>query len=181
MEGLALEIMAYALQLMVVGIFAQAGASKLRAENQGYYARAIEGYGLTPSALTPVMPRLIGGFELLICLLILLPTTTKLGLISAACLFAVYLVAFAKQILQGKADMNCGCAGPGAEVKISPMLLVRNGMLVVLCLIAAQSAMVPLGAEWFLALPTAAIFALIYLSSDQLIANQQKIKLLGNT
>lgn len=181
MAAFPTEIVAYALQWLIAGIFLQAGVSKLQTENQHYYANAIEAYGMTPKSLTQILPGLIGGFEVLICLLILLPAATKLGLIVAAGLFGVYLAAFAKQILQGKADMNCGCAGPGADVKISPLLLVRNAVLTLLCLFAVSSAAVPLGFEWFLVLPMAGIFALIYFSSDQLIANQQKIQLLENT
>ena len=113
-------IFAYAIQWLIAGILFQAGISKLPAENHAYYASAIQAYEMTPSALTPILPRAIGIFEVLICLLILMPMTSTFGLIAAAGLLGLYLMAFSKQLLQGRADMNCGCAGPGAEVKISP-------------------------------------------------------------
>jgi len=181
MEAFPLYLVANALQWVIAAIFMQAGVSKLRVENQAYYVNVIGGYAMTPKQLTPIMPRVVGCLELLCCMLILVPVTSRLGLVLAVCLFALYLSAFIKQIIQGKADMNCGCAGPGAEVKISPMLVARNALLILICLFALKSVGMPYGYQWFLVLPTAAVFCLIYTSSDQLIANQQKIQLMENT
>ena len=181
MEDLPLQLLAYALQCLIAAIFVQAGLSKMPGENQNHYASVIDAYGMTPKSLSPVLPRAIGSFELCVSVLILLAATSKIGLMCAAALFGLYLFAFAKQLMQGKADMDCGCAGPGAGVKISPLLLLRNATLIILCLLAVQSDVVPFGLEWLLVLPTAGIFVLIYFSSDQLIANQQKIQLLENT
>ena len=94
---------------------------------------------------------------------------------------SVYLLVFAKQMLQGKADMNCGCAGPGADLIISPMLLLRNAVLVALCLFAIGYGTTTTGMAWLVVLPLALVLGLIYLSCDQLIANQQKIQLIGNS
>ena len=181
MDAVPIQIITHALQWLIAGIFMQAGLSKLMTENQTYYANAIEAYAMAPKVLTPLLPRVIGAIEVITCLLILIPATAQIGLISAASLFTLYLLAFAKQIAQGKADMNCGCAGPGAQVKISPLLLARNAVLVLISLFASQSVALPFGYAWFLVFPAAAILASIYFSSDQLIANQQKIQLLGNT
>lgn len=170
-----------AIELLIVGIVLQAGLSKLSAENQSYYATTIQTYGVGPQAVALFLPRLIGAFELMICALILVPISSKLGVLLAGSLFAVYFLAFVKQILQGKADMNCGCGGPGADLKISPMLLLRNAALIGLCLFAVSTQTAALGIAWVLVLPLAGALGLVYLSSDQLIANQQKIQILGNS
>ena len=175
---------AYAIALLIAGLFMHAGSSKLLSQNQRYYTDVIQSYAIAPGSLTPLLPRLIGSFESLIALLILLPMFSRVGLFAAAGLLALYLLVFAKLLMQGRADINCGCAGPGAEVKISSTLLLRNGILIALCLFSANTVAVT-AAEfitgWFLILPLAAVLGLIYLSCDQLIVNQQKIEMLRNT
>jgi hypothetical protein len=170
-----------AIELLIMGILLQAGLSKLSAENQSYYAKTIQAYGVGSQAVASLLPRLIGAFELIICALILVPISAKLGVLLAGSLFGIYFLAFVKQILQGNADINCGCGGPGADLKISPMLLLRNAALIGLCWFAISSQAASLGIAWVLTLPLAAALGLLYLSSDQLIANQQKIQILGNS
>jgi len=175
------SLMAYAMQILIAGIFAYAGISKLQLQNRAYYVRAIESYGLTIGAAASMFVRALGIIEVLVALMVLLPITKHFGLVGAVVLLATYFFAFAKQIIQGKADMNCGCAGPGAEVKISSVLLLRNLVLVLICLFALSQSSVPSGASWLIVIPLGLAFGLIYSSAEQLIANQQKIKLLSNT
>lgn len=174
------SIFAGAIAWLLAGIFLQAGVSKLAVANRAYYIATIDAYGVIPRGLLAAMPVAIGLFEVLIGIAILLPATSVAGLLIAAALTAFYLLLFARQILQGKADMNCGCAGPGADLKVSPMLLTRNAVLVALCIFAIKFAPVAVGNAWFLVLPLAGMLALIYLSCEQLIANQQKVQLLDN-
>ena len=181
MEIYLSNVLSSAIGWFIAGVFVQAGLSKLASENHPYYVKAIEAYGVTPAALVPIMPRLIGIIEVSICILILLPMTSKVGLVLAGALLLMYLLVFAKQMLQGKADMNCGCAGPGADLIISPMLLLRNAVLVALCLFAIGYGTTTTGMAWLVVLPLALVLGLIYLSCDQLIANQQKIQLIGNS
>ena len=175
-----MAVFAYAVKLMIAGLFLYAGLSKLRPANQRYYQSVIEGYGFTSSNLQKLLPTLIGAFELVTVIVIIVPTMAFYGLLGAAFLLTVYGLIFTMQMLQGRADINCGCAGPGADVKIGPALIFRNGVLVVLSLFAASSA----GASfesWYLVLPISATLGLIYLSAEQLMLNQQKIQLLRNT
>jgi uncharacterized membrane protein YphA (DoxX/SURF4 family) len=179
-----MALFAYAIALLIAGLFLHAGSSKLLPQNQRYYADAIESYSIAPRSLSPLLPRLIGSFESLIALLILLPMFSRVGLFAAAALLAVYLMVFAKLLIQGRADINCGCAGPGADLRISGTLLLRNGILIALCLFAARLVTVTAAefiSAWFLILPLAVVLGLIYLSCDQLIVNQQKIEMLRNT
>ena len=178
-----MTIFAYAIKLLIAGLFLHAGISKLNPQNQHYYQGVVQGYGFTDSSfklgsLLNIMPFIIGGFETLTALAIVIQQTTSFGLVAAAALLGLYGAIFAKQLLQGKADINCGCAGPGADVKISPMLLLRNGVLVALCVFALLVESSSFAASWFVVLPLAAVLSLIYLSSEQLMLNQQKIQML---
>ena len=179
-----LSIFAYAIALLIAGLFLHAGSNKLLSQNQSYYTDVIQSYGVAPSGVVPWLPRVIGSFESLIALLVLLPMFSRVGLFAAAGLLAVYLLVFAKLLMQGRADINCGCAGPGAEVRISATLLLRNGLLIVLSLFAANAVAVTAAefiGTWFLILPLAAVLGLVYLSCDQMMVNQQKIEMLRNT
>ena len=174
-------VIAYAIPWFVAGLFVFAGVSKLKPENQAFYKDAIDNYSVVPITISGALARIIGLAEILIAGLCLFPATMQLGLTAAAGLLAVYALVILKQLLQGKADMDCGCAGPGAQIKISTPLIVRNLALIVLCLWATSQ--IPSGttATWMLTIPFAAMLGAFYLSSEQLIANGQKIQQLRKT
>jgi len=176
-----MAIVAYAIKLLIAGLFLHAGFSKLQPHNQAYYRGVIRAYGVVPPGLIAALPRIMGGIEMLTAVAILLPFYSSTGLIATTGLLTLYLLMFVKQLLQGRADIDCGCAGPGADVKISPALLLRNIILIGLCVFAINAATATFLSIWFLALPLAMMFGLIYVSCEQLMVNQQKIKLLWNT
>ena len=176
-----MSIFAYAIQLFIAGLFLHAGISKLSPQNQSYYQQVVQSYELLTSDLVKLIPFILGGFEILAALAILIKQTSSIGLIAATALLTLYGLVFVKQLVQGKTDINCGCAGPGADVRISPMLLVRNATLVALCVYAIMVGSSSLLENWFLVLPIAAVLSLIYLSSEQLMLNQQKIEILRKT
>lgn len=175
-----MEFFAYAIKLLIAGLFIHAGFSKLQPQNQSYYADVIDGYGVIPVSFSHAMPKLIGASEFVISMAVLSVSFAHFGLLAAALLLAVYLASFAKQLVQGQTDINCGCAGPGMDVKISPMLLLRNVILIGLCLTSVSVGASSLSTTWLLAIPLAATMGLIYLSCEQLIINQQKIVRLQN-
>lgn len=109
------------------------------------------------------------------------PVTRPLGLIGCGLLLLVYMLAMAKQLWQGKLDMDCGCAGPAGSVKVSPALLLRNSVfigLLLVCLMDPFRAAALNINHWFVATPMAVLLILINQSSEQLLANAQKLKLL---
>ena len=175
-----MEIFVYAVSLLIAGLLAHAGISKLLPQNQHYYTDVIQGYGV-PKNQSFALPRLIGLTELVIAILVLTPQFTTMGLTGAAILFAIYLIAFIKQLAQGKADANCGCAGPGANMMISPMLLLRNTVLISMCLLGMSIDFSSFSATWFIVIPLAISLGFVYHSCEQLIVNQQKIQMLHNT
>lgn len=117
----------------------------------------------------------IGAVELAIALALLLPQGRVAAATAAAALLAGYALLMASQLVQGRRDMRCGCAGPASEVRVSPALVVRNlltaALAVPLLLPAAPMGFSP-GAI-ALALAMTGFLLALYLSAEQLIGNSQ--------
>lgn len=118
---------------------------------------------------------LIGVVELLVALALLLPATRAMGAGGAAILLLAYALLMAWQLLQGRRDLRCGCAGPASDVRISPVLVARNVVL------AGLSSLLWLGGApagpsipaLGLGLGMALFLLGLYLSVEQLISNSQ--------
>jgi len=86
-------------------------------------------------------------------------------------LLTIYTLAIIVNLLRGRRDIDCGCAGPYLRQTLSPWLVVRNaGFIAVslLTLVDAETAR-PLGfLDWFTALAAAGSFALIYFAANQI-------------
>ena len=168
------------LALFFLCLFATAGISKFTPANQDYYAQVMQGYGIRLPELAKASLLLIAAVEVLTGVLILIPLLRIVGSVFAACLLLMYLVLMTIQLLKGKADVDCGCNGPGRQTSISPALILRNTVLVLCAVFTGLTVMtmdVTLSgwSEWILATALAGFLWLVYLSGDQLIANQQKL------
>ncbi|MEX2489441.1 MAG: MauE/DoxX family redox-associated membrane protein [Pseudomonadales bacterium] len=115
--------------------------------------------------------------EFLLAVLLLLPATQVAGAMLASAFLALYAGVMTWQLAKGRRDVRCGCAGPASEVTVSPSLIIRNLM----CAAAALVLVVP--APW-VTMSTAPVglvafvggfLVVLYLCSDQLIANSQKM------
>lgn len=167
--------------ILIAVIFAHAGFSKLTPDNRVYYQTVIADYGLTPQSWSSHLVLFIGSIEILIALLTILSLTQTLGLMLASGLLTVYTLVFLKQLYQGKADMDCGCAGPSAGVKIGFGLVLRNIALILVCVVAIINFPVITTDSYLLALPLAIALILIYSSIEQLVTNKQKIQAIRNS
>jgi uncharacterized membrane protein YphA (DoxX/SURF4 family) len=173
-----LPILSTSFALLIAGIFLAAGISKWQAENQLFYQQTIDAYAITPVRWTACLLKLLAIAEIGIALLSVVPLTQKFGLLLAAIMLSVYLYSFAKQLKQGKVDMVCGCAGSSKRLKISSGLLIRNALLIGMCILAIFTPVNSVTLSWFIVLPTAVLSGLFYLSCEQLISNNQKIQAL---
>ena len=81
-----------------------------------------------------------------------------------------------RQIQVGRKDLRCGCSGPAAETRIGPELVLRN-LLVAAPLLGVASLSPSLNSWVGISLGTALglFLVLIYLSTDQIIANRQRL------
>ncbi len=167
-----------AFSFLIIGIFLVSGLSKLRKQNHWYYKNTIENYDMVPSAWAGPMVKFIACVEIFIALLTLVPSIQKVGLVLAACMLLIYGYSFIKQLEQGRVGIACGCSGPASDLTISAALVIRNAVLVLLCLVACLT---PWGASqtnWSIVVPAAMALGLIYISIEQLLSNNQKIQAL---
>lgn len=161
--------------LFMLWLFLTAGISKLKPENKRFYKELLGEYGVVKPSLSRSIVVLLGATEVLLALAILLPVSRYFAAFAVALLLSFYLVVMAVKLYQGKVDMDCGCAGPWADVKISPILLWRNGLLILatfMCLAPSVGKIQPM---WFISSMVALFGILLYSSVEKLIANKQII------
>lgn len=149
------------------------------------FRAALENYGLVPELLIgPVargLPLVEGGAGVLL----LFAQTRPLGGGLAALLLLVVTLAVAINLWRGNADIDCGCGGLGAQADEQPLswgLVARNALLAAaLPLAMAEGSQRSL--VWFdyltVACATLALLGL-YLSANQLLANQPRLHALRN-
>jgi hypothetical protein len=143
-----------------------------------YFQQVITDYQILPTALSPLLARTLPLIELAAGIALLIPMSRFAALGTVTLLLTSYSIAIAINIVRGRRDIDCGCAGPGQEQTLSSWLLGRNGLLIVLAL----SAMAATGqfhlpwSAWTLALLGTALAALLYHVFNQLIANNNLLK-----
>lgn len=166
------EAIANGIALFMAWLFAVAAVHKLRSPE--YYTRLVSAY-LPAQTGTRLPVFLIGLAELAIAIALLMPALQGPGFTGAAALLGAYAVMMAWQYSRGRADLECGCAGPASTLMVGPELIVRNLVCVGLAVLAQTSA-----GHWpgsmagaSLALVVAFFMITVYLCSDQMIANAQ--------
>ena len=173
------EFIITAISLFFFWLFCVAGIQKLRAIP--WYANLIGRY-FDRGAVPKMVVVLVAAAELLCCALLILPATRGFGLLLACLLLLGYGLIMLLQIQRGRADMNCGCAGPASDTSISAGLVYRNLICATLAGAAAYS-VVAIGADaalmWNIAMVvTTALLTLflvlIYVAFEQLVANSQR-------
>lgn len=167
--------------IFMLWMFLLAGFSKLNPANRNFYNDVIASYGIALPELAKVIVLILGSVELLAGLLVLFPASRFIGSMLCATLLTVYFFAMAMQIVRGKSDADCGCAGPGQTMKISPALLLRNliylGILSSLWFSPVSSFSLNFAdlKLWLLPIVVAMAMVLISSSVENLLENTQKI------
>lgn len=177
-----LAILADSAAVFLMVVLLVAGVHKLSPGNQNYYRGVLEGYGLPYHSQLNLASLVLGVVEVFTAIAILVPVSRPLGALLAIVLFSVYFTAMAMQLVQGKRDLDCGCAGPLGSSIISPALLLRNACLIApatFCLVQPASLLGQFTGT-VLSLPFALAALLVYVCAEQLIANSQKLQLLRN-
>ncbi len=177
-----LAILSDSTAVFLMGILLVAGVHKLSPANQNYYRGVLEGYGLGYHSQLNLVSLVLGVFEVFTAIALFVPAARPLGALLAIILFSIYLAAMAVQLVQGKRDLDCGCAGPLGSSTISPALLLRNALLItfaLFCLLEPAS-LIGQFSSAALSLSFALVALLVYMCAEQLIANNQKLKLLRN-
>ncbi len=115
----------------------------------------------------------------------LIPASRSAAVFGAILLLVLYACFLAYQIAQGRAGIDCGCAGPGGDIKVSGHLVLRNVFLALAalaCLNTPHSIMSNVDImSWGLIIGFTISLILLYASSEQLISNAQKLNVLKQT
>lgn len=185
-------ILSDACALFMLWVFTQAGWHKVAKANEHYYCNLVSEYfglhqglndGLKKEQQLPWIKglvKLIGVFELCLAFALVIPSTRNFAVTLVIAVLLAYLLMMAYQLYRGKLDMDCGCGGAASQLKISGSLLLRNfvfSALTLLCLASGQSEFSSLTAVTFV---VALIAILLNSTIEQLIANDQQLRLLNN-
>jgi len=175
-----LQLMSIATALFMFWLFAEAGLHKLNPANELYFSSLIKEFGWANLKIAALIAKLVGLLELAIAVAIVIPATRTTAAIIAGNVLFIYMLHMAFQLYRGRRDLDCGCAGPAGQLKMSGHLVIRNLLLVAatfFCLIPADNAAMML---WLLGSLLAIVGIFINLSSEQLIGNAQKLQALRN-
>ena len=166
------------LRLTLALIFATALVHKLK--DPRAFGAAVADYRLLPSALLIPGTAALLLLEILVVTALLLPGFGRFGAWAAAASLTLYAGAIAVNLARGRRAIDCGCSGPALRQQLSEWLVLRNAMLVVLAVLAAQPATPRVLTGWDASTIAFGVVALLLLHStaNHLIANQPKLKAL---
>lgn len=161
-------------------LFGVAGVHKLR--NRTVFQDQLAAYGLVPDALLGVMARTLPILELALATALFIPALTIMALWGSALLLALYGLVMALALVQGRANIDCGCSGANGATSVSTALVVRNALLAAL----AIGATLP-GPDNTLSLPDRGLgvlmatgLCILYMAASQLMANGPNLKVFRN-
>jgi hypothetical protein len=166
------------LRLTLALIFATGLAHKLK--DLRAFGAAVAEYRLLPSAFVIPGTAALLLLEMLVVLALLLPGLGVFGAWAAAASLMLYAGAIAVNLARGRRAIDCGCSGPASGQQLSEWLVLRNAMLAVLAVLAAQAATPRVLSGWDASTIAFGVVALmlLYSTANHLIANQPKLKAL---
>jgi len=158
-------------------LFISAGGHKLSAPE--YYRTLIMKYVPVPKMIAKAIQLVLGLAELGMGMLMLLPMARQQVAWLAVAFLVFYLLLIAVSLLRGL-DMDCGCSSPLNKQKLSPWLLFRNVVLIIVALMATTPATDRMlgWSDNLLILLVSSAAILIYISFEQILVNQEKLILL---
>ncbi len=118
-------------RLAVGGIFIFASWDKLW--NPGAFAAAVDHYHLVPYSLLHPMAYGLPVLEFIIGIALLLGTCRRGASLLASILTVVFMIAISSALIRGL-DISCGCFNTEGGHTVGTSLLVRDAVLLLLCL-----------------------------------------------
>ncbi len=166
------------LRLTLALIFATALTHKLK--DPRAFGAAVADYRLLPSALLMPVTATLLLLEVLVVLALVLPGLGRFGAWAAAASLTLYAGAITINLARGRREIDCGCSGPALRQQLSEWLVLRNALLAVLAVLAAQPATPRVLSGWDASTIAFGVVALLllYSTANHLIANQPKLKAL---
>jgi uncharacterized membrane protein YphA (DoxX/SURF4 family) len=158
---------------MVAGVFIVSLTSKIRSgPAYAAFRRSVDDWQVVPRRwLAPVAPAVVAG-EAAVVLLLALPRTVPIGCVAAALLLSAFTVGISL-VRRRRRMVTCQCFG-ASTTQVGAAHLVRNVLLLVLCVTGAVTAMTadgtqPTAAGALLTLLVAAAGVLIVVRLDDIL------------
>jgi hypothetical protein len=167
-------VYSWTITVFLTGLLVTSGGHKL--SSPVYYQDLIRKYIPVNHVTSIVLQYGLGIIEIGVGFLLLNPGSRSLAAVVAAFLFFIYLALIASSLIRG-IDMDCGCSGPLGKQKVSPWLLSRNSILIVL----SASLALPLQQratgmmDIIMILCACFVTTFIYISCEKVLVNQQKL------
>lgn len=152
-------------------LFGSAAAHKLR--DVARFHAAVDGYALLPPLWSVPFGAGLVAAELGVAVGLCLPRVAPGAALIGTALLLMYAGAIGVNLVRGRRDIDCGCAGPARRQPLSAALVVRNALLAA----AAVATVLPSGGRpwaWVDAVTVVAgvgAVALLYIATDGLLAN----------
>jgi len=162
--------------LLLSYLFIVAGWQKISSID--HFRQVLIDYRIAPESWSPLLARGLPMLELGAGLALLVPPMRDPALVVLIALLTIYSAAIALNLVRGRSGIDCGCSGPGQQQPLSAWLIVRNAVLLSVAILARSAPQAgTIGAVgWGLGIPGAVVAALIYHSSNQLIANRSLLQ-----
>jgi len=174
----SLTFLSDASSLFIFWLFAVAGSHKLKPDNDRYFSDLLEEYGISNNGVALSIAKFVGTVEIVIGIAIVVPYTRSIAAVFAMAILFSYLLLMATQYYQGKRDLDCGCSGPGSDLKIGPAVLLRNSLLLVVAASCLNSSNGLFSGYWAFSILLSLCGILVYLCSEQIMKNLQHLKLM---
>jgi hypothetical protein len=167
------------LRLSLALLLLAASHHKLR-DLQGFVV-VVANYRLLRDRWTRVAAVALAVGELVVAIALLVPGLARGAAVAAVALLALYSGAIAINLIRGRREIDCGCAGPRARRPLSGTLLARNAVL----MLAAAACALPATARplvWVDVVTVAGgvtVLALLYGAIDASLAHAPRLRALG--
>jgi hypothetical protein len=175
-------VVAHALQAALSVLLLVGASAKLR--DLGLFRAHIENYQLLPEALAAPAAAVLAVWELACGMALLLAPDLSITRAATVALLLVVTGAVAINLLRGRTDIDCGCAGlsgtsgQSGEQRLSWALVLRNALLL-LALFAATAGHAERTLVWLdylsVAGTTLALLGL-YVAAGQLLVNHPRLQ-----
>jgi len=161
--------------ICMAALFAGAVLHKLKAP--AVFRAAMDEYQLIPAPLSSWVSGALMLAEVAAPVMVLVSVTRYAGLMLMASLLLVYALAISINLFRGRRDIDCGCGGPAIRQELSAGLVLRNLLLLILVLLAAEPS-ADRALNWLDLLAIvlgSAVASGLYLGANQLLAQAPRI------
>lgn len=121
-------VLGWTLRATFALLFLSAALHKIR--DLADFCRVLAGYEILPRSLLAPTALVLASAEAVIGFALLLPLPTSGPAVVGIGLLGAYAVAIAVPLSRGKPAVRCGCGGLAGDRPISPVLIVRNAVLI---------------------------------------------------